>query len=72
VADSVVASPNREVPLARLAGGTPDERQHHLRVVRSAAVAVGTIGRIEVLEVELLDRFDPALGGSAKVDGTAG
>ena len=35
--------------------GVGDERQHHFRLVGGAAVAVGTIGRIEVLKVELLD-----------------
>ena len=38
--------------------GVGEQGHHHLRIVRGAAVAVGAIGGVEGLEVELLDRLD--------------
>jgi hypothetical protein len=38
--------------------GVDDERDHHLRVVGRAAVAVPAIGGVEAAEVERLDRLD--------------
>ncbi len=38
--------------------GVGNEGQHHLRVVGGAPVAVGTVGGVERLEVELVDRLD--------------
>ena len=38
--------------------GVGEQRQHHLRLVGGAAVAVGAVGGVERLEVELVDRLD--------------
>ena len=38
--------------------GVGEQGHHHLRVVGGAAVAVGAVGGVEGLEVELLDRLD--------------
>jgi hypothetical protein len=38
--------------------GVSQQGEHHLRIVRGAAVAVGAVGGVESLEVELLDRLD--------------
>ena len=60
--------PKRDVlaaaPLDRPRGALTDaigvgqQRHHHLRVVRRATVTVNAIGRVERLQVELLDRLD--------------
>ena len=38
--------------------GVGEQGEHHLRLVRGGAVAVGAVGGVEGLEVELLDRLD--------------
>jgi hypothetical protein len=38
--------------------GVGEQGEHHLRLVGGGAVAVGSVGAVEGLELELLDRFD--------------
>jgi hypothetical protein len=47
----------REEPFADRVG-VGEQRHHHLRIVSGAAVAVGSVGAVEGLEVELRHRVD--------------
>ena len=56
----VLATAALDPPRASLADavGVGEQADHHLRLVGGGAVAVGAIGGVEGLEVELLDRLD--------------
>jgi hypothetical protein len=48
-----------------------EERQHHPRIMRGGAVAVGAVGGVEGFEVELLDRLDHEPGEMVLVEPVA-
>jgi hypothetical protein len=56
----VLAAAALDPPRASLPGavGVGEQGEHHLRIVRRSAVAVGAVGGVERLEVEFVDRLD--------------